>query len=101
MNKDDCDHESVSLVLDTINEVIILPVPAITEVGYLVLRDLGVEALAKFLNEIPATNFVLEAPTPDDYNRSAEILCRYNDANIDFVDACIVAIAERRNITKF
>jgi predicted nucleic acid-binding protein len=39
-------------------------------------------------------------PTAEDYKRSAEILRKYNDANIDFVDAVIVAIAERLNITK-
>ena len=43
---------------------------------------------------------VLEIPTDDDYLRSGEILRKYNDANIDFVDACIVAMAERLNIAK-
>jgi predicted nucleic acid-binding protein len=32
--------------------------------------------------------------------RAAEIIRTYNDANIDFVDAVIAAIAERLNITK-
>jgi predicted nucleic acid-binding protein len=37
---------------------------------------------------------------PSDYTRAADVLRNYNDANIDFVDACIVAMAERLNIRK-
>ncbi len=73
---------------------------AITETAYLILRDLGVEALAKFLEDLPEMNLILEMPTAEDYKRAAEIIRKYDDANIDFVDAVIVAIAERLNITK-
>lgn len=81
-------------------EPIILAIPVITEVTYLLQRDLGIEAVAVFLENLPETDFVLEMPLAEDYKRAAEILRKYNDANIDFVDACIVAIAERLNITK-
>ena len=93
-------HEAVSEVFGKIREPIILPVPAITEVAYFVSKNLGVAALAKFLDEISETDFILETPTAEDYKRAAEILRTYNDANLDFVDALIVAIAERLNITK-
>lgn len=33
-----------------------------------------------------------------DIDRSAEILAQYIDSKIDFVDACVMAIAERLNI---
>lgn len=93
-------YPSVSRVFAAISEPIYLPVPAITEVAYFVSKNLGVRALAKFADEIANTDFVLENPTVGDYRRSAEILYKYNDANIDFVDACIFAMAERLNITK-
>ena len=93
-------HELVSEALGKIREPIILPVPAITEVAYFVSKNLGIEALANFLDEISETDFILETPTAEDYKRAAAILRKYNDANIDFVDAVIVAIAERLNITK-
>ncbi len=79
---------------------IILPVPAITEAAYLVKKFCGVEALAKFLESLTEIEYEFEMPLAEDYKRSAEILRKYNDANIDFVDAVIVAIAERLNITK-
>jgi uncharacterized protein len=99
---DDSDeyHERVFLVADKIRENVILPIPVITETAYLILRNQGVEALAKFSESIADTKFLLETPTAEDYRCTAEILRKYDDANIDFVDACIVAIAERLNVTK-
>lgn len=81
-------------------ETIILPVPAITEIAYLLLHDVGVEAASHFVQGLSNTSLVLENPTAADYARSAEILRKYNDAKIDFVDVCIVAMAERLNIKK-
>jgi uncharacterized protein len=81
-------------------EPIVLPVPALTEVTYLLQRDLGIEAVAAFLENLSETDLILETPAAEDYRRAAEILRKYDDANIDFVDACIVAIAERLEITK-
>ncbi len=77
-----------------------MPVPAITEVAYFISRNLGVNAVANFLDEVSLSDFILENPTIEDYKRAAEILRKYDDANIDFVDAIIVAIAERLNVTK-
>lgn len=81
-------------------EPIVLPVPAITEIAYLLKRDLGVRAATEFVESLADTELVIETPISEDYTRSAEILRKYNDANIDFVDACIVAMSERLKITK-
>ncbi len=93
-------HESVSEILAKIREPIILPIPAITEVTYFVSKNLGIEALANFLVELSETDFILETPTAEDYKRAAEIIRKYDDANLDFVDAIVAAIAKRLNITK-
>lgn len=37
---------------------------------------------------------------PEDYRRAAEVMLQYEDADLDFVDALIVALAERLNITR-
>lgn len=87
--------------MSNIRELVIFPVPAVTEVSYFLSRNLGIGALADFLSDLAdREDFVLELPAPQDYSRSSEILRKYNDANIDFVDACIVAMAERLNITE-
>jgi uncharacterized protein len=100
LNASEAEHEATIRVLENIREPIVLPVPAITEVAYLLARDIGNEAAADFVASLATTELTLEAPLQEDYLRSAEILRRYSDANLDFVDALIVATAERLNITR-
>ena len=71
-----------------------------TEVAYLLARDIGNDAAADFVSSLAATELVLEAPLAEDYVRSAETLRPYADANLDFVDALIAATAERLNIRR-
>ncbi|CAN5697511.1 type II toxin-antitoxin system toxin ribonuclease C26 [soil metagenome] len=100
LNEQDVNHQNVSSVSLPANELIYLPVPAITEVTYLLGRDIGTQAVAEFVDALSRSNFILEAPAAEDFTRSAEILRQYGDNNIDFVDACSVAMAERLEITK-
>ena len=100
LNGKDSAHSAVSGVQLRASETVYLPVPAITEVTFLLQRDLGQRAVWQFIETLNETNIHLENPIASDYVRSAEILRKYNDQNIDFVDACIVAMAERLKITK-
>ena len=100
IDESDNHHESVKNVAQTIRGNIILPVPAVTETAYFLAKNKGVEDVANFLDSLSMTKFQLETPTAEDYRRAAEILRKYNDANVDFVDACIVAIAERLDVKK-
>ncbi len=74
--------------------------PAITQVAYLLARDIGNDTAADFISSLADTELILEAPVEEDYLRSAEILRQYADANLDFVDALIAATAERLNIKR-
>lgn len=87
-------------ILQQIQEDIILPVPAITEVAYLLKRDIGVAAAADFIDSLVATTLTLETPRPADYLRAAAVMRAYAGVKLDFVDALIVALAERLNITR-
>ena len=100
LNASESEHQATIRVLENIREPIVLPVPAITEVAYLLARDINNEAAADFIASLAASELTLEAPRQEDYSRSAEILRQYADAKVDFVDALIVAIAERLNITR-
>ena len=93
-------HQEVSLIFASIHEPIYLPVPAVTEVAYFISKYLGPRFLEQFLVALADSDFVLEPPTSSDYLRAAEIIRKYNDANLDLVDACIFAMSERMNITK-
>ncbi len=100
LNRAEQSHPAVVSALQTIHEPIVLPVPAITEVAYLLLRDVGSEAVADFLTTLATTDLLLETPQPEDYHRAAEVIHIYAAAQIDFVDAVIVAIAERLAIQR-
>jgi predicted nucleic acid-binding protein len=100
LNASESEHQATIRVLENIHEPIVLPVPAITEIAYLLSRDINNEAAADFAASLAATELTLESPHQRDYSRCAEILRQYSDAKLDFVDAMIVAIAERLNITR-
>lgn len=100
LNASEAEHQATISVLENIRESIVLPVPAITEVTYLLARDISNEAAADFIASLATTELTLETPLQEDYFRSAEILRQYSDANLDFVDALIVSIAERLNINR-
>ena len=54
--------------------------------------------VASFLKGLPMSRFSLLALLDEDILRVAEILDRYADSRIDFVDPSVMAVAERLNI---
>ena len=68
------------------------------ELAYMVLRELGYSVLVNFLNSILDGELVIEKTNHDDLRRTKEILEKYADSQVDFVDCAIVALAERLNI---
>lgn len=100
LNASESEHRATIRVLENIHEQIVLAIPAITEIAYLLARDINIEAAADFVASLAATELTLETPLQGDYLRSAEILRQYSDAKLDFVDTMIVAMAERLNITR-
>lgn len=100
LNTSEAQHQSTIRVLTTIREPIVFPVPAVTEVAYLLARDVSNEAAGDFIASLAASELTLENPLQKDYVRSAAIIRQCADAKLDFVDALIVAIAERLNINR-
>ena len=77
---------------------ILLPQFVLVEVAYLIGRDVGITTVIKFLQGIPASRFELIAAVDHDIARITRILEKYVDSKVDFVDASVMAIAERLNI---
>jgi len=74
LNATETEHKSTIQVLDNLREPIVLPVPAVTEVLYLLARDIGNDAAANFTESLATTPLTLENPTSEDYHRAAEFL---------------------------
>mgnify|MGYP000724163571 CR=1 FL=1 len=77
-----------------------VPVLVITEVAYLIGTRLGVDAEVRFLGDLAAGEFAIEAVVASDWLRIAELGSRYRDLALGTVDASVVAAAERLRITE-
>ncbi len=96
----DSHHERCGKVFEREIVTAILPDIVIPEMAYLILRELNVKTLVEFLRAIANREYLIERTTESDLERAAGILEKYDDNNIDLVDACLVAIAERLEIEK-
>lgn len=76
----------------------LLPDVVLPELAFMILRELGYPVLISFLQAIGQGELAIERATLADLERTAEILGKYADSRIDFVDCVIAAMAERLNI---
>jgi predicted nucleic acid-binding protein len=95
----DPDAEAVACVAELYDKRFIIPYVVLTEVAFLFRRESGVMAVARFVESLAASGYQYEGITPDDQRHVSEIMGQYADAKFDFVDCCLMAIAERLNIT--
>lgn len=101
LDKSDQNHQRVIEVLPNLtHEMIILPIVVLVEVAYLLQSKLGHKAMRQFILTLEKSPFEFEPITKADTNRIYEILKKYGDNELDFVDASITAIAERLNIQR-
>ena len=94
LNRRDKLHSAVQNIYDQ-QASILLPQTALTEVAYLVGRDAGIPTVIQFLQGLASSRFTVVAVSDQDLERTGDILNTYLDSKIDFVDATVMAIAER------
>jgi predicted nucleic acid-binding protein len=99
-NVSDIHHDRALEVARTLSDTIILPVTVLPEICYLLDSRLGYDAMCQFLVRLQTGPMLIEPMSKADLPRVSEILEQYADARIDFVDATIVALAERLNVTR-
>lgn len=92
---DDRYHPAVSAVVDIENSIAIVPDIVLVEVAFLTRRSGGIPAVVQFLEFFESGGFQIEPLTMQDIHRARELISTYTDARLDFVDTCIMAIAER------
>lgn len=99
-NDRDTHHDAaVHLLRYVIGDVVVVPT-IVAESCYLINKYRGVEAEAALLASIGAGDLRLEAMTPEDFVRMADLVRQYATLNIGAADASIVAVAERLGITE-
>jgi len=84
------------LALYRLQPRIIMPASVLVETAYTLSGKAGSKATARFLQGLAATTrYQIVDLTPDDIQRAAQLLEKYADTHVDFVDASVAAIAER------
>jgi len=94
----DAHHRAVLAVLDRIDMHLLLPDIVLVELAYLLSARLGHRAMRTSLDRLQQGPLEIAYLLPTDISRSIELLHAYADIHLDFVDAGVVAIAERLGI---
>ena len=97
---DDAWHESVKTFLQNITDTLIVSITVLPEICYLLNTHLGQDSERKLIASIIQGELRIEGLTSEDFRRSFQLLETYSDVNIGFVDASLVAIAERLKIPR-
>lgn len=98
--KPDPDHLPVRAVFQTVRADFIIPQVVLPEAAWLFNRAGGMPLVTTFLDLLTAVQLPLESVTYTDVQRASELLRQYPSAKLDLVDCCIVALAERLEITR-
>jgi len=82
------------------HEKIYLPQSTLAEIGYMLGSRGGNRAVVHFLYLLPTMHYEVTPLHADDLQRTAEMMDKYADSRLDFVDVTIAAMAERLNATR-
>ena len=90
---------STELLASLPSDQLIVPAPVIPETGWMIAAVLGPATEAAFISSVAAGDFSVIDLTSDDWRRVGELIERYADMDLGTVDAAVIAIAERLNVT--
>ncbi|MCE2471812.1 MAG: PIN domain-containing protein [Anaerolineae bacterium] len=93
-------HRDAKRFASSNSETILVPNVVLPEVCYLITRDLGHRGIEEFIEYFAQLNALFAPLILDDLGRIHEIVSTYADAELDIVDCCIMAIAERLKLTR-
>ena len=95
MDRADADHRSCAELLAGAKDQIVVPAPVLVELDWLAGNRLGPEPFAALLADVEDGAISVVDLVRSDYQRVRELLARYGDLRLGFVDAAIVAVVER------
>lgn len=95
VDRSDADHGACARLLEETNERLVAPAPVLVELDWLIARRLQPAAFDAVLASVEEGSLLVEELTATDYRRIRELCLRYGDLSLGFVDAAVVAVAER------
>ena len=100
VNTQDEHHRKVINVVRRLSEPVILPLTVLPEICYLLDTRLGHPSMRQFVANVLTGAMELTSLNKTDIARALKILQQYGDTRIDFVDATLIALAERLQLTR-
>ncbi len=94
-DRSDKHHTAVRSAVEAHRGPIVVPLPVVAELDYFLVRYLSVSASLDFLDSVQDGAFSLDHLTPLDIARCRELIGRYEDLRLGFVDTAVIAVAER------
>ncbi|MGQ0562065.1 MAG: type II toxin-antitoxin system VapC family toxin [Gemmatimonadota bacterium] len=100
LDRSDADHGRCRNLIEAASEPLVIPAPVLFEVDYWIRVRLHAGALVALVDDIIAGAYRVEELDTEDYTRIREIVDRYADADVGFVDAAVLSIVERLGESK-
>jgi uncharacterized protein len=95
LDRGDRDHGRCRSLIEQSEESLVIPSPVLPELDYLVVERLGPGPMLAFLRDIERGAYLIEDLVTPDYRRAGELMDRYADQDIGFVDSAVLAVVER------
>jgi predicted nucleic acid-binding protein len=95
IDRGDAQHQACVRLLESTVETLLIPSPVLSELDYWLGAYGGPPAQAAFVDDLIDGTFVVENLEAEDYLRIRDLIGRYADARIGFVDAAVLAVVER------
>lgn len=99
VNSKDRHHRESAELLAAHAGQLVTPATVVAETSWMIESLVGPAAEAAFVSSVAAGDLGVEELGTDDYRRGAELIEQYADLGLGLVDASVVALAERLNLT--
>jgi predicted nucleic acid-binding protein len=99
-DRDDAWHARAQALVQEEARGLIVPAPVIPEIDHLMGYRLGARSRLTFYAGIVDGHYLVADLPKDAYARVAELNRRFDDLNLGFVDAAIVALAEALGLSR-
>ena len=95
LDRRDRDHQRCRRLIEESTEPLVIPSPVLPELDYLVSERMGPAPMVALLHDVERAAYVVEDLVLSDYTRVRELIDRYADQDLGFVDASVLAVVER------
>jgi len=100
LDRSDADHASCRALIEQADEPLVIPSPVLVEVDCWIHARLHAGVLVALLEDILAGAYQVEDLEIGDYRRARSLCDQYEDTDLGFVDAAVLAVVERLDESK-